>query len=341
MQTVGFPYNFSLRAHLREGLLRHPPRQAFPFYADGDRAAWREGLTAYLRTLLHVDPPAAAPPEVRLLGQGETPDCVRARLAVQVAPDLAVPCAQLLPRDPDLLAPAVLCLSPHPAGQTALTGELSPPGATTPGLAAALCRTGLRVLVPDLPGCGERAGDLLGLPETLLAQGDSLAAWTVREGLTLLSYLRAQPETPPGRLAVVGVGEASLLALLVGALAPDVKAVAVWGDLRGFAERLQQSNCLSLPGGWAPAWFTPGLVGQVEMVDLALLLAPRPLLLAGSGGEERQPVLRFVEQGYELEGCKPRLELHPNVVDEARFAALAAEFLGVWLPAGLSDLPHP
>ncbi len=342
MQTVGFPYSYSLAEHLRRGLFRETPRYSFWGADRGEVAAWREGLTAALRQLAHVCPDPTPPPEVRLLGQEDRGDHVLARMAIQVAEDLAVPCYQLSPRDPDRPAPAVLLLGGCQMGRSELAGELTPPGATGPvAPAVALCRAGLRVLVPDLPGCDERRDDTVELQATLQAQGDSLAAWVVREALVFLAYLRALPETPPGQVGLVGLSDTVPVALLAAALDPGVKTVAVGGDLRDLRERLFSGDGRDRGGVRASEGFPPGLLPLAELADLATLLAPRPLLLAQEAlaAEGNNRTLRLVEQGYAFLGHKPRLETHTDYRDLVALANLATEFLGVWLPAELSDLP--
>ena len=340
MQTVGFPYNYSLREHLRRELFREPPRHGFWRPERGEVAAWREGLTGALRALAGASREWVAVPEARLLGQEDTGEHVVARLAIQVAEDLAVPCYLLSPRDPDLPAPAVLLLSEAQGGKAQLAGELDASPSSGPPLAVALCRAGLRVLVPDLPGSGERQDDLDSLGATLLARGDSLCGWVARECLTLLAYLRSLPEIPPGQVGLMGLHEAIWPSLLAAALDPALKAVVLAGDLQSPAERLLESNCL-LGEFYAgeTRWWPPGLLPLAETADLATLLAPRPLLLADSNSEPERPsrTQRLVEQGYAELGHKPRLETHAG--RKFDLARLTAEFLGVWLPAELVDPP--
>ena len=340
MQPTGFPYNFSLREHLRRQAAQALPEFALLARWREDLEGWREGLTRALRGLVGVGAGLPDAPAARLLDQEEQAEITVSRLAVQVAPDLAVPTYALHPYQAQEPGPAVLLLGLHPAGKAALAGELRPgaaPDAQTPALA--LCRRGIEVWILDLPGCGERMDDTRSLHDTLVAAGDSLAAWTVREALHLLAYLRTRPEIAPGEIGVVGIGEAMLPALLATDLDGGVKAVVLWGDLRDFADRLVASNCLSLPGGWPREFFPPGLAALAELADLCALLAPRPLLLAGQApcAQAQATTLRHVEEAYVLHGQKPRLEVHPDCPQASRFAALAADFLATWLPARLAE----
>lgn len=330
MRPVGFPYNYSLCEHLRERLLRHSPRWGF-FVGDSAQVpAWRTGLTGALRDLLGIGPEPVGPPDARLLGEEEILGGVMLRLAIQVAQDLAVPCYLLTPADKDDPAPSVLALGVRQGGKISLAKEL-----------LALLATGVRVLIPDLPGQGERLDDTSSLRATLLSMGDSLPGWVVRESLAFLVYLRSLPEAPPGQVGLVGLGSAVVPALLAAALDPAVKAVALGGDLRSEVERLLESNCLEAMGAWETEWFPPGLLRLAELSDLAALLAPRPLLLVDFDPDEKgqSRTLRLAEQAYAEQGCAPRLETHTGCDDTPDFVELAAEFMSVWLPAELSDLP--
>lgn len=329
MRPVGFPYNYSLRDHLRESILRHPPRWS-RFLSDPEEIpTWRAGLTGALREVLGVSPEPVPPPSVRLLGEEEIVGGVMSRLAIQVAEDLAVPCYLLTPGEADRPPASVLALGVRQGGKISLAGEL-----------LGLLQAGVRVLIPDLPGQGERLDDTSSLQATLLSMGDSLPGWVVRESLAFLSYLRSLPEAPPGQVGLVGLGSAVVPALLAAVLCPAVKAVALGGDLRSEVERLLESNCLEAMGVWETEWFPPGLLRLAEIADLMALLAPRPLLLVDFDPDEegQSRTLRLAEQSYAEQGCAPRLETHTDCDDTADFVALAAEFLSVWLPAELSDL---
>ncbi len=326
MQPVGFPYNYSLREHLRQALSAAP---AWAVPAGEDLASWRAGLTARLSELLHLPADPPSPPELRLLGQEQRLGYTLERVAIQTAGDLAAPAYLLTPDPPVEVAPAVLCLGRAPAGKAALAGEVSPAGEEA--LGSLLCRQGLRVLIPDLPGCGERTDDT-GLEAVLLARGDSRVGWEVREARLMLAWLAAQPETAPGQVGLVGLGEALLPALLAGCLT-SVKAVALHGDLRGFAAELRESNCLQSEGASRWEALPPGLAAAAELCDLLALLAPRPLLaVAEAPSAAAALTLDRAKSAYEQQGCGPRCEPH---AESAPFGPLAAEFLGVWLSAGV------
>lgn len=328
-QPVGFPYNFSLREHLRRSLGAKPAELALRAPWTEDLPGWRAALAERLARLIAL-PGTLPTPEARLLDQEQGAGYTRARLALAVAPDLAVPAYLLTPDPPPEISPAVLVLAREGAGKAALAGELSPE--TETALGPTLCRHGLRALIPDLPGCGERAGDEAGLSETLLAQGDSLVAWQAREALALLAYLHTQPETPPGQVGIVGLGGALWPALLAALLAAELKAAVFHGLLESLAAYLIRTNCLQ-GSSRGDDWLVPGLLPIADLPDLLGAVAPRPLLAAGTqetAGVE--PVLSATQKAYELQGCGPRCETHGEVAAED-FPALVAEFMGVWLPA--------
>ncbi len=330
MRPVGFPYNYSLRDHLRESLLRIPPRCSL-FMSDAEEfPAWRARLTEALRDLLGVGSEPVPPPAARLLGEEELVGGVMSRLAVQVAEDLAVPCYLLTPLQADRPAGSVLALGVRRGGKLSLAGEL-----------LAMSQTGVRILIPDLPGQGERLDDMSRLQAMLLSMGDSLPGWVAKEALILLAYLRGLQEAPLGQVGLVGLGSAMVPALLAAALDPVLKAVALGGDLRGGVERLLESDRREAPGVWETEWFPPGLLRLAGLWDLAALLVPRPLLLVDFDRQEKgqSQMLRLVGQAYAEQNCAPRLETHAGCDNTLEFLEWAADFFSVWLPAELSDLP--
>jgi hypothetical protein len=147
----------------------------------------------------------------------------------------------------------------------------------------------------------------------------------------MLAYLAAAPETARGQVGLVATDGALGPALLAGCLSPEVKAVALHGDLRGPAEALAEQNC-RLEAAWeVPA---PGLLTLAGLSDLLAYLAPRPLLLAPeTDAPSADRTLRLVEEAYERQGHGPRCEVHAEATPLPAFAVAAAEFLGVWLPA--------
>ncbi len=342
MEPVGFPYNYSLREHLRRRRVEEIPEFARLAHWAEDLPGWRKGLTQGLREMIGTADESPPAPEVRLLDQVERPDFSISRLALQVERDLAVPAYLLSPQIAAAGPPAVLCLARPAAGKSALVGELAPPHQSRPqGIAVELGRQGLLVLVPDLPGCGERGEEVTSLHHTLLAHGDSLVAWQVREALQMLAYLHAQPEIPPGQIGILGTGEGLLVGLLAAILEPAVKAVALHGDLSSFGARLVRSNCLQRPDGWSSEHFLPGLAGLADLADLAALVAPRPLLLVAEADDsaDQEHTVNLVKDLYAGQGQAARCEVHLAGSTASDFARLAAEFMVTWLPAGLTDLP--
>ncbi|MFB3827531.1 MAG: dienelactone hydrolase family protein [Bryobacteraceae bacterium] len=127
-----------------------------------------------------------------------------------------------------------------------------------------LVKRGFLVLAYDLPGQGERAGDAAAAQ--CLLTGTNEARWQIWDGIRAVDYLLTRPDVDPRRIAVTGGAQAAYLA----ALEPRLAAAAT------------------------SAYLTPPLAGfwrdGLDISDLPIAFAPRPMLMAGAAYQEARPI---------------------------------------------------
>jgi dienelactone hydrolase len=164
-------------------------------------------------------------------------------------------------------------------------------------LAATLVNAGWIVAAPDLRATGDTkpaGGVVAGAPdhnsaERAILVGRPLLGQWVFDVLCLLDWLDQQPGTNRDRIAVVGIGEAGLIALCAAGLFEDriAAAAALDGPVTFVTE---QAYAL----GTRMGLLAPGILRVGDVPQLAALTAPRPLLI----------VAGVTPQGGRLEGTK-------------------------------------
>lgn len=207
----------------------------------------------------------------------ETAEYTRLRLAYDTLPGVTVPAWLLIPKGVKLPAPAVLCPPGHGDGMNQVMDE-------TPGIyheyPKELAKRGMVALVPEHVGFGERMGEegndrrsshlynyralnLLGECQ----QG--LFIWDLMRGLDVLAGL---PEVQASRIGCYGLSLGGETTLLLSAYDPRIRVACVSGFLTSYLSCfLDMAHC-----GCGYAF---GMLRWFEMVDLAALIAPRPLFL--------------------------------------------------------------
>ena len=185
-----------------------------------------------------------------------------------------------------------------------------------------LLRSGWAVVVPELRGTGtcQPAGDAIaGAPdhnscEHALWIGRPLLGQWVVDVRGLLDSLLDLPELDR-RVAVVGLGQAGLVAIVAGALLDDsIRSVG-----------LVDSPCSLLseqayPAGTRMGLLAPGLLSAGDVPHLAALLGPRPLAVCGGVaatgkpllGDELQQAFAFTRKVYRWLGQPDRLQFRKS-----------------------------
>jgi dienelactone hydrolase len=299
---------------------------------------WRARVRQRLDKLLGPHPPAVP------LDQ-ETTDVVdcgsytRARVVFDTEATMSVPAFLLVPhaRADAARGPAVLAIHGHGPGKSLVCGvETQGPG---DDYAHVLATLGYIVLAPDLRGFGERSE---WMPEELYHCNWDLVCATM-SGVTplerniwdmqrALDVLEAHPLVDPVRIAAAGLSYGGTTTLFLAALDARVRVAIVSGYLASW----QAAH--TVPWNMCGSQVMRGQFGQLEHIDVASLIAPRPLLVE-SGTEDlifpvaaARATVAQLRDVYRALGAPDDALVHDVFEGEHRWHGAAVEaFLGRWL----------
>jgi pimeloyl-ACP methyl ester carboxylesterase len=256
---------------------------------DWDSAAVHS-RTRLRRDVLGGFPPAPKP--VAKLGKPETAGQVRTT-PVLLHPEAQLPLPALLRQHVKQEGRAPVCVLLH------LDGKAE---ALRHPLAAALLGRGWAVLAPDLRGTGETRPNndaIAGAPDHNSAEhalwvGRPLLGQWVFDVQCLLDWLGLQPGLDPRRFAVVGLGQAGLVAICASGLLEDrITSAAALGTPASFV------SDRTYPAGTRLGLVVPGILGVGDVPHLAALSAPRRLIVAEALGPDGKPLpAKALQQAY-------------------------------------------
>jgi len=215
----------------------------------------------------------------------------------------------------------------------------------SPALFARLAERGYAVASADVRGFGETWAprDVREQEETYFDPRDGrdadfaygasflgrpLLGMRVQDAIGVVRYLRGRQDVDPQRVAIVGRGWASLIALYAAAVDPEISA-AVEGIPASYGA-LAKSELYD-----QPAFFLlPGVLRDFDLTDVFAAVVPRPLLVVNPQDpvtrkmvqEEAQNALASVRAAYEAAGRAPALEIKVEPF-EAHISDVLAEWL--------------
>jgi dienelactone hydrolase len=232
-----------------------------------------------LSTLLGPEPhPVALDVEIT-----DSVDCgtyQRDRIVFDSEQTMSVPAFVLIPharrdRPP---GPAVLAIHGHGPGKSSVCGTDVDDAGDDYG--RQLAELGYVVLAPDLRGFGERAD---WIPDDKYHCDWNLVCATMAGVVPLgrnvwdmqraVDVLCADPLVDPTRLAVAGLSYGATCALFLAALDARVRLAIVSGFLSSWRA------AHTVPWNMCGSQIMPGQLGALEHLDVAALIAPRPLLV--------------------------------------------------------------
>jgi len=250
-----------------------------------DIEAWRGRTRAELDALLgsHPDP---VPLDLETTEEVDCGAYTRTRVVFDVEETMSVPAYLLVPhaRRDAAPGPAVLAIHGHGTGKSLVCGL--EPGGAGDDYAHVLATLGYVVLAPDLRGFGER-GDWMP-PENYHCDWDLVCAtmagivplernlWDLARCLDVLGD---HPLIDPTRIAAAGLSYGGTCTLFLAALDARVRVAVVSGYLSSWRA------AHTVPWNMCGSQVMPGQLGRIEHIDIAALIAPRPLLVE-SGTED-------------------------------------------------------
>jgi dienelactone hydrolase len=252
-----------------------------PAQIDAWRARVRDRVVAML---------GPAPEPVPLdLEVTESVDCGtyrRERVVFDTEATMSVPAYLLVPHERVEAGPAVLAIHGHGPGKARICGVIEEEHDEGPAYAHVLANEGYVVLAPDLRGFGERAD---WMPDDRYhCDWDLVCAtmagvvpharnlWDLQRSLDALV---AHPLVDPNRIATVGLSYGATCTLFLAAIDERVRAAIVSCYLSTWRA------AHTVPWNMCGSQILPGQIGAIEHLDIAALIAPRPLL-AETGTED-------------------------------------------------------
>lgn len=263
--------------------------------ADAD--AWQQRARQRLVERLGGLPATRAPLNAEVL---ESTDCgpyVREKIVFDTRRNLSALGYLLVPKGGRRPLPAVVCFSGHGRGLPDILGPLDE-SAGRPERSATYAREyalqcvehGYVTFAVEQLGLGTRRDDAAraaGPAENscrpaacaALLFGQSMAGWRAWDAIRAIDYLGERPEVDIARIATLGASGGGTTSLLAGALDGRVKVAVVSAYFNTFRDSIVSiSHC--------PDNYVPGLLQDMEMSDLAGLVAPRRLFVE-SGRHDR------------------------------------------------------
>jgi dienelactone hydrolase len=247
--------------------------------------AWRERVRGELTRLLGPQP-ERVPLDTEVTDTFDCGDHLRFRIVYDTEAAMSVPAYLLVPDDRQVPGPAVLAVHGHGPGKEMICGLT---GSECEHYALQLVRLGYVVLAPDLRCFGERQ-DPQWDPDGYKYDCDWNLVAATMAGVTPLSQnlwdlqrsldvLAEHPLVDADRIGAAGLSYGATLALFLAATDARVKAAIVSGYLSSWR------SAHSVPWNMCGSQVMFGQLGALEHVDIASLMAPRPLLVE-SGTED-------------------------------------------------------
>jgi dienelactone hydrolase len=278
------PRNFSPWAYWMLHLHALAARDPCPVDDVAAIPAWRDRCGERLVALLG-DMPERVPLDVEVRDVVDCGSYRRESIVFDSEATMSVPAFLLVPHHRDEPGPAVLAQHGHGPGKSEVCGldddaSRAAVEAHNGDYAHQLAERGYVVLAPDLRCFGERQDwnppDHYACDTNLVhavAAGANPLAQNLWDLARALDVLEEHPLVDPGRIGMVGLSYGATATLFLAAWDERVRAVVVSGYFSEWREAHR------VPWNLCGSQVLPGMLGQIEHVDLGALVAPRPLLV--------------------------------------------------------------
>jgi dienelactone hydrolase len=278
---------------------------------------WQDRSRRRLRRILGDLPRTRGPLGVQRQTSEQCPGYVRERLVYTTRPGLQSVAHLLTPCGRPGKLPAVLCVHGH--GADGKDGPIDPQSIYR-GFARQFAEAGVVAMCPEQIGFGERAlppgpVNYQVLVHGLNMLGQTLIGWRYWDLVRALDLLERLPQVDRRRIGVMGLSLGGEMTLLLSGLQPRVRAACVCGYLTS-----HRSTFLDRPH--CTCGHLRDLARHFEHVDLAALIAPRPLFVDTGRADpdflhtQAEELVRQLRNVYDLHG-RPANHLGVEVHDGA------------------------
>ena len=222
---------------------------------------------------------------------------IREKLVIQTRENLSAIAYFLLPAKRNGPVPAVVCYPGHGRGVIDIVG-IAPDGTQRPPVAAQYAvgcvERGFAALAIEPLGFGERrdAAARKAGPEKYSCQpaataalllGHTMIGVRVWDSMRAIDYLATRPEIDMARIAALGMSGGGTMSLFAAALDERVKVGVVSAYFNTWRDSIISiSHC--------PDNYVPGLARDMEMADIAGILAPRYLFVESGRNDPIFPI---------------------------------------------------
>jgi dienelactone hydrolase len=262
---------------------------------------WQRKARARLIERLGAFPSTRAPLNAEVLESSDFGGYTREKLVFDTRANLSTIGYLLLPKTGKRPLPAVVCVSGHGRGLPDILGlddEGNPRAERNVGYAkeyALQCvEHGYAVLAIEQLAFGTRRDDAARKagpqvescrPAACAAVllGQSMGGWRVWDAMRAIDYLATRPEVDASRVATLGASGGGTTSLLTAAVDERVKVAVVSAYFNTFHDSIMSiSHC--------PDNYVPGLLQDMEMYDIAGLVAPRALFVESGRNDRIFPI---------------------------------------------------
>lgn len=322
-----------------KGLYRkHSRTRAFRGTTVEELVRWQEEMRPRLLELLGGQCETIPDPQLKRRWVEERDGVLIERLLYQTRPGLWTPAFLVRPKEIEGPLPGVLCPPGHGGGMHQVVfEEVNTIGGTEmyKQYPLEIARRGMAALVPEHIGFGERVAGEKDTNHPFYYQvldllGESAIGFFLWDLQRALDVLMELPEVDRNRIGCYGLSLGGEMTLFAAAVEPRIRAACISGFFSSYASTfLAERHC--------GCGYVHGLVQEMEHIDIATLIVPRPLVVESGTWDPMVPVeaaLKSVAQLrriYALCGAKDRL-LHDVFVGRHEISGgIAFNALERWL----------
>ncbi len=310
---------------------------------------WRDEFVRTLAAGMGGMPQCDAPLKPEITDTYAEDGYTRHRLLLQAEPMMDIPCWLLIPEgiEPGEERPAILALHGHGAGKDDIVGldngdqdRASLIRTLNYDYARQFAQRGYVVIAPDHRGFGERTGgketvaprdycNLLMLKQALFGRNALMS--NVYDATRCIDYLQTREDVDGQRIGAVGLSYGGTMALFTTALEPRVKVACVSCYMNSF--RKYALEMFNFCGNQTPS----GLLEFGEMWDVAISIAPRPLVLEsgindpGFPFEQSHYANKQVKTAYEACGYGDRIAVDEFEGEHEFSGRITFDWFDKWL----------